>query len=186
GASDADLPSYQTAIFQVLASSAAAPADNAKILPITMDMPPDLGTQQLGGKSTYSDAALPSVAATTPELSPVSHYGPGFSAYYQNSSSVFGLHDNLSDVVQDLNRANFSVSYQVIGWYADEADDLLNQLLTAAKAAYGSEKSTAAQLGFFYDFVEKELEWQLPAETATTGDWPAAAISLYNGLAFNI
>ncbi|WP_432050805.1 hypothetical protein [Verrucosispora sp. NA02020] len=83
-------------------------------------------------------------------------YGePTFAAFYPNSSSVFGLHDDGYGAVPPPN----GLRYDVVGWYAETADDEL--LAVVATAAGRSWPQTIAD----------ELDWSVPADTG--GDAPA-------------
>lgn len=54
-------------------------------------------------------------------------YGdPSFAAFYPNCRSVFGLHDALDDL-KDF-AGDFTLSYQVSGWYAMPGEDPLQQI----------------------------------------------------------
>lgn len=76
-----------------------------------------------------------------------------FAAFYPNARSIFGLHDDLSDVTGAA-----ELMYTVVGWYSEAKNDPLNTGLTA-KAA------------------QKALGW-----TFTSAMDPTVTYSLYNGM----
>ena len=167
---------------------------------------PNLSKAKLGNWSSYdaqwSDQQINGSGDYLSKLTAIDFYGPGFSAYYQNSLSVFGFYDDFEDIIAQNTQsgngwtnltdqdANFSVSYQVVGWYSDgSSNDILVKTLKEAQHAYKAQPPTdgQSQLEYFYDFVAKELKWKLNESTeAATGDWPTAVESLYSGVASNV
>ncbi len=59
-----------------------------------------------------------SSAERFPDLTAIGYGDPGFAAYYPDCRSVFGFHDNFSDLV-NYKSNKYKLSYMVIGWYSD-------------------------------------------------------------------
>ncbi|MEM7156262.1 MAG: hypothetical protein AAF799_25640 [Myxococcota bacterium] len=89
--------------------------------------------------------------------------GPGneaFSTYYAHNVGVFSMYDDLSGVDKD------TLSYMVVGWYANPSDDVLAQAQASADA---------------YNELLSQLKWT-PDEGATA----QCATSVYQGMALGL
>jgi hypothetical protein len=75
-----------------------------------------------------------------PKLTTVGYGEPSFAAFYPNCHSVFGFHDpEIGD--------NNQVSYDIIGWYSDSADEFYNNLVKNVPAA-GLEQHIKERAGW--------------------------------------
>lgn len=74
------------------------------------------------------------------------HVKATFAAFYPNCQGVFGLHDDDSSVLDNLS----GVTYDILGWYADPAQDCTGAFV----AAYTPPGSAQLQADF-----EERFEW---------------------------
>lgn len=159
--------------------------------------PPLLGNQLLGAvrilDSSWTDGEATNPTAYDKNLNAISYYGPGFSAYYQNSAAVFGFSDDFNDIgigSANLFGARLRVSYQIIGWYSDAgAADIAATLLGNAKAAYAQESDPPAdKMAYLANYLAKALKWtpSVSMDGQNGGDWPDSIQSIYNGVAADI
>ncbi len=192
---------YPTSIFKKEGNSPTLPTDKEGVELDSATLS-NLVENFLGSRTAYDSnwkdeepEGSADSSAYDPAITVISYYGPSFGAYYQNCATTFGLHDDLEDYVSGkesgyLNVANFSVSYQVIGWYSKpEEHDVLMMTLADAKEAYqkltGEEQAKTTIQAFLAQTIEQELKWQLNAP-GDSQEWPTHTRSIYNGMALNI
>lgn len=100
-------------------------------------------------------------------------YGETFTAYYQNSSNVLGLYDNLSDRYPNANQlelnCQFSASYVVMGWVNNTSLDECNITLNNALAQYNNLPEPKPDFSsYIQNAIEQTLEWSLPDYSVLT------------------
>lgn len=96
-------------------------------------------------------------------LTAVAPGNPSFSIYYPQNVGVFSMYDDLEGIDTD------TLSYQVVGWYSNPADDIM--------ASW--KEDTTSQTP--YADLLKHLNWKIAEDTAIQADQ-----SLYQGLALSI
>lgn len=194
GFGDAGTTNMMTSI-PVLENSPPAPSGTPLQLPTNLNTP-NL-EQKLLGKlqsydNTWQDGEANHSSAYAQDLNAISYYGPGFAAYYPNSSSVLGFSDNFADLGYGSGKLfgpKFRVSYQIIGWFSNsEANDIAALLLPKAQQAYTNTKQQGSKLAYWVQYLQDELKWQAstPVQGQAGDDWPASVQSLYNGIALDI
>ncbi|MFK3984346.1 hypothetical protein ACI2K4_28735 [Micromonospora sp. NPDC050397] len=103
--------------------------------------------------STWPGTGTDRVAA----LTALGYGEPTFAAFYPNSSSVFGFHDDDYGAVAPPD----GLRYDVVGWYAEAADDELPAVLAAANGRSWAQT------------VAEELDWSVPE---ASGGVPARTV----------
>lgn len=103
----------------------------------------------------------------TESVPTLDHVKATFAAFYPNCQGVFGLHDDDSSVLNALS----GVTYDVLGWYADPAQDC-----TAAFSAGYTGKGTTQRMADFED----RFEWTFDPGSA---DFPQRTV-LYGRVTF--
>ena len=112
-------------------------------------------------------------ASRLSKLTAIGYGEPAFAAFYPNCHSVFGGFDPDVDTESKLQ----GLSYQLIGWYSDTAQDPLAGFLTTFLAANpGADQATLEQA------VKDQFAWNV---TINTNDLPAGMIC-YAELGFNV
>jgi hypothetical protein len=91
---------------------------------------------------------------TNPEylekLTAIGYGEPTFAAFYPNCCSVFGFHDpEFTDSISN------GLQYNVIGWYSNQKQDYLSELLTQLNKQISNLTPEA-----FIEVIEKELKWK--------------------------
>ena len=132
-------------------------------------------------------------------LTSIGFTGAAFSGYYPDCRSVFGFWDtfaDVSDVYQAITQNNpvkFRVSYSVIGWLPDAADDPLTGLPDDVTTEYNDyvglaareqAKVTRTPADVFASIAENDYGWQFSEnaiEYTLAGDKTLATLTVPDG-----
>jgi hypothetical protein len=109
-----------------------------------------------------------------PDLSAIGYGDPAFAALYPSCFSVFGLHDDHSDLERDSNFNINSIQYDIAGWYRDESNDQV----AVFKNIYDTLKKDEKPEPFSQALLEK-FKWKLPSSECTP-----KRILCYAGISF--
>ncbi|MEM6270623.1 MAG: hypothetical protein AAF998_14375 [Bacteroidota bacterium] len=102
-----------------------------------------------------------SEAEYLPQLNATGYGDPTFAAFYPNCFSVFGFHDRLrggTSSAAPLAEQLPEIRYEVIGWYADEAQDELTRFV--------QDRPGDPDLK---DRIERQFGWQWEGESVPQG-----------------
>ncbi|MDJ0838377.1 MAG: hypothetical protein QNK37_17805 [Acidobacteriota bacterium] len=91
-------------------------------------------------------------AEYVPALTALGYGEPSFAAFYPNCFSVFGFHDPHPGALTDLR-------YEIAGWYADPATDVLAQFTDHLQTSDPALDETAQRQA-----VRDRFQWDIPAE----------------------
>lgn len=155
---------FSNMMTSVPALEGTSPGPSGSPLPLPFNLPnsPTLTQKLLGSLQTFdnnwSDGEANNPDHYEKNLNAISYYGPGFAAYYQNSSSVFGFSDDFADLGYGSGKLfgpKFKVSYQLIGWFGDsEANDIVALLLPKAQAAYQKTQQQGSKIAYWAQFLQ--------------------------------
>lgn len=93
-------------------------------------------------------------------LTAVGHGEVTFAAFYPNCHSVFGLYDDDPDVL--AGGSPDDLRYDVIGWYSDANQDILQMMLESAESS--NEVSDGLAAATLLAVLQDELQWTFTSE----------------------
>ncbi|MEM9685878.1 MAG: hypothetical protein AAF934_03040 [Bacteroidota bacterium] len=109
-------------------------------------------------------------------------YGePAFAAFYPNCHSVFGCFDPDVDSNASGDNKLEGLSYQLIGWYSDTAQDPLAGFLTSFLADNPTANQTALEQA-----VQDQFAWNVTIDASNVPSSLPSGIVCYAELSFNV
>ena len=129
------------------------------------------------------------------DLNAGSYYGPTFTAYYQHGAASFGFYDDLSTVGLEVTSCDITVSYQVIGWHRNAADDLLSEAVKQASTAYQQQVTAYANAGhtfdtkpmaYLYEYIQEQYGWAMTDIYDDHLDFPSTCQTYYQGMVMDV
>ena len=152
-----------------------------------------LGFHYIGRRIPLTDswrepgAPVPGVSYLGPLLQAPLAYGPTFTAYYRQCRNLFGLYDDLTDVIPDASRleagCRFVASYSVTGWVSPQLDDAAGLALQAALHDYDTRPADDAApfATYLQTAVESGLGWRLDDYGVLTAEAASSTRTVLSG-----
>ena len=130
--------------------------------------------RQLDATTSWSEDAT---ADRLSRLTAIGYGEPAFAAFYPNCHSVFGCFDPDIDSESELQ----GLSYQLIGWYSDAAQDPLTGFLTSFLADNPTADQTALEQA-----VKDQFAWNVTIDASNVPSSLPSGILCYAELTFDV